>query len=204
MRTTRMKAVLLGLVILQAGLLGSAARSAAADPPDPVFITTKDANGVEGIQVTGYVKADPALVWSVISDVIHIGLLFENVKNVKFMKDLPSTPPVISAEYEYTFSSPLGIKIVDIEVDRNPATRTSTWKRLAGDLSAFEGQCVVTASTDYPGYTKFVYGNFIDGGFFAPQVITDSLNRTDIENMLPKLRDVLLQKQQAGGSGGAS
>lgn len=163
-------------------------------PPPPALTSDTDANGIEGVSVTAYIKGDPQAVWNVIADTPNIGRLFDNVKGVKLVKEDsdPSAHGVLESwEYQYNLSSPIGTKIVNLEVTENSKDLTANWKRVSGDLKAFEGSWAVSAAPQFQGYTKVVYKSYIDGGFFAPQVITNKLNKDDALAMVPKLQQAV-------------
>ncbi len=174
-----------------------------ATPPVPTVVAGKDANGVEGVVLTCWVKGDAQAVWSVLEHTPNIPQLFDNVKQVKLLEkvDTGAAPGGRETwEYQYELSSPIGVKVLNVEIQDDPATHVSTWKRTSGDLSAFEGKIAVSPAAQYPGYVQVVYESYIDGGFFAPQAITNRLNREDAEAMVPRLEKMLEQRQGGGGA----
>lgn len=174
-----------------------------APPPAPTVVASKDANGVEGVVLTAWVKADVQTVWSILEHTPSIPDLFDNVKQVKLLEKVDTgagSGGRETWEYQYELSSPIGVKVLNVEIQDDPATHVSTWKRTSGDLSAFEGKIAVSPAAQYPGYVQVVYESYIDGGFFAPQAITNRLNREDAEAMVPRLEKMLEQRQGGGGA----
>ena len=157
--------------------------------------TEKNKEGVQGVVLQAYVKADIGTVWDIVTDSKKVKGLFPNILSIDFIKDESSpNKNVVSKLWTYKLSSPLGTKVLQVETMNDKETYTARWKRVSGDLKAFEGKWVLTSPAEYPGYTHILYESFVEGGFFVPQFMTNRLNKKDTESMIVELKKELQEK----------
>jgi len=184
---------LFSVLCIPARATASAVTPGQSAPPETVSLQIENnPEGVGGVVLQAYVKADIGAVWSIVTDMKKIQALFPHILAIEFLKNEPSpVDDVVKKLWTYKLSSMLGTKVLQVETTNNSQTHVARWKRVSGELSAFEGKWVLTAPPEYPGYTHILYESFIDGGFFAPQFLTNRLNMQDTQHMIEELRKEL-------------
>ncbi len=195
MKTFASVGLLAGFMLLsQPADSAPAAAPAGQKAPTQKVVTQMEKNkqGMEGVVLQAYVKADIGTVWDIVTDSKKVKGLFPNILSIEFMKDESSPDKnVVSKLWTYKLSSPLGTKVLQVETMNDKETYTARWKRISGDLKDFQGKWVLTSPPEYPGYTHILYESFVEGGFFVPQFLTNRLNKKDTDSMIVELKKEL-------------
>ena len=195
MKTHASFGLLAGFMLLSLSPCSAQAGAPAGEKAPTAKVTTqmeKNKEGVQGVVLQAYVKGDIETVWDIVTDSKQVKGLFPNILSIDFIKD-ESSPgeKVVKKLWTYKLSSPLGTKVLQVQTTDEKETRTVRWKRISGDLKAFEGKWVLTSPREYPGYTHILYESFVEGGFFVPQFITNRLNMKDTDAMIVDLKKEL-------------
>ncbi len=177
------------------GLTGGPARAGDTSrvPPSPrlELHALKDKKGVEGYELTAYIKAKPEAVWEIIADTAKVHEIFPDVRARLIRKEKSGNPNVTKILWHYTIATSIGDKVFDLRVEEDHQAGTMKWERVSGDLAAFEGNGKVSACPNYPEYAKLEYNHFVNAGGMTPQFLTNRSNKHDLLQLVPNLEKLL-------------
>lgn len=191
-------ALLLFIIMVSARLIFAAPPpppNTVVAPPSTVRLSMSKNNfGVEGVVLQFYIKGEVDDVWKIVTNSQLVPVLFKSVKSVVHVKKEESGQEKVDKNlWTYQLDSPIGVNTLQVVTEDDHNNHIAKWKRISGDLNFFGGEWNLKPAKKYKGYTFVIYKNFIDGGTFAPQFITNKLNREDATEMVPRLKEQLLK-----------
>jgi len=162
-------------------------------PPSPRLDLheLKDQKGVQGYELSAYIRADARDVWRIIADTAQVHEIFPSVRSRRVGEKKTGNPAVSDIVWKYTLRTPIGDKVLDVRVQENADKMTLQWERVSGDLAAFEGYGSVRNCEEYPGYCKLEYNHFVDAGGLTPQFMTNRTNKHDLLQLVPNIENLL-------------
>lgn len=176
-------AVLSVWFLLAAGVLlapTARAQSGGVPPTEARFTFEPNGEGVRGLQMEMFVKADPDRVWKAVTSPAKAPWLFKDVKRLVRSDQ--------GGLWDYHLRSPLGDKVVTCKLRRNDRGRELHWKRVSGDLSHMSGYIKVGVDPRYPEHARVRYASFIDPGALFRALMTNAKRQRTVEFTVDRIR----------------
>ena len=191
--------LLLAALTISGAALAQAAKEDAQKPNENAKLTLhKNKNGIDGVLLEVYIKGEIEDIWKIITDPKMLPELYTSMKKVERLEKQKSDDEKIDINlWRYTLDSPLGDKVLTVRTRDEHARFRTSWIRTEGDLAHFGGVFILKKSEDHKGYVRLVYRNYVDGGKWVPQWITNKLNQKDAANMVGVLKKKLFEMRKS-------